>query len=138
MEPGTLNRYVYVLGNPVMGVDPLGLSELEDDDPISEGLKVPVYESAGAAGTTLAFAEGYMTITEAQYSVYQDAKEDIEFLAGMVAEGDMDFDIAIDQLINGQGMSFVDPFRKILGTDLRESHLKALLSERILMKLNDK
>ena len=28
VEPGTLNRYVYVLGNPVMGVDPRGLEPI--------------------------------------------------------------------------------------------------------------
>ena len=28
VDPGTLNRYVYVLGNPVMGVDPEGLEEV--------------------------------------------------------------------------------------------------------------
>ena len=31
VDPGTLNRYVYVLGNPVMGVDPRGLAQEKEE-----------------------------------------------------------------------------------------------------------
>lgn len=61
VDPGTLNRYVYVLGNPVMGVDPRGLEGEYDEITIGFGIAVKLgygedYE--GNAYFTIGFGLG--------------------------------------------------------------------------------
>ncbi|NVN97614.1 RHS repeat-associated core domain-containing protein, partial [Candidatus Nomurabacteria bacterium] len=141
------NAYSYCLDNPLTFLDFTGENEerikvisTEDGLKIAIDATVSIADSPSlSAGNDVAnYSQAYIEITKTQWQLYQRKKEEIKVVADEILSKDLTFDEGIEIITKEgfMGMSFIDPIRRILGTDQRASNLRYLLSLEVMERLN--